>query len=108
MNTKRPLAAIPPGTMVVTMPGEMTYDNAADVHAQLIAAMAPRITTVIADLSCTTFCDTAGLREMITAHRLADVNGIDLRLVVPGPLRRIFTVTGWIVCRRSTRPSAPR
>jgi anti-sigma B factor antagonist len=93
MNAKRRLAAVP-GATVVTMPGEVTYDNAADVHEQLTTAMVPRIATVIVDFTATTFCDTAAIREVVVSHRLADTNGIELRLVVPSSLRRIFTLTG--------------
>jgi anti-anti-sigma regulatory factor len=61
MNANRRLAAAPPGATVVTMPGEITYDNAADVHEQLATAMVPRIATVIVDFTATTFFDTAGI-----------------------------------------------
>ena len=58
------------------------------------AALVAGTTTVIVDFSATTFCDTAGLREMVLAKRLALATRIDLRLVVPGSLTRIFKLTG--------------
>ena len=46
------------------------------------------------DLQATTFCDTAGVQEMLLAHKAAVAEGIDLRIVVPARLMRQFTWTG--------------
>ena len=85
----------PAGTAVVTLPAEIDITNAHQVRDQLAAAITPGITTVIADLTPTTFCDTAGLQAMILAHRHATAAGAALRLAIPGPhLARLFTMTG--------------
>jgi hypothetical protein len=40
-------------------------------------------TTVIADMTATTFCDSSGVRLLVMAHEEAAATGVDLRLVVP-------------------------
>ena len=48
-------------------------------------AGAPGITTVIADLTGTTFCDSAGFRVLTRAHLDATARGVQLRFAVtPG------------------------
>jgi anti-sigma B factor antagonist len=80
---------------VVTLSAEIDITNAEDVRDQLTAAITPGTTTIIADLTPTTFCDTAGLQAMILAHRHATAAGAALRLAIPGPhLARLFTITG--------------
>jgi anti-sigma B factor antagonist len=76
------------------MPDEVDYNNAIDVHAEMIAALVTGTAVVVADFTHTTFCDTSGIGEIVTARRLATATQIELRLVVPGRLRRIFTLTG--------------
>jgi anti-anti-sigma regulatory factor len=46
------------------------------------------------DLQATTFCDTAGVQEMLLAQKAAVAEGIDLRVVVPARLMLQFTWTG--------------
>jgi len=46
------------------------------------------------DLQATTFCATAGVQEMLLAHKAAVAEGIDLRVVVPARLMLQFTWTG--------------
>lgn len=70
-------------TTVVSLPGEVCYCNAIQVHDELMAALEPRVTTVILDLTPTTFVGSAGLCEIADARRLASAYRIDLRLVVP-------------------------
>jgi anti-sigma B factor antagonist len=91
-----------PGTAptVITLPSEIDYANAADIARQLAAALTHGTTTVIADLTDTTFCDTAGLGALIDAHRLA----ITLTMVIPPALTRIFALTGLHHTSPSTSP----
>jgi anti-anti-sigma regulatory factor len=78
------------------MPAEVTYENAQDVNAALISALASGIGTLVVDFTHATFCDSAGIREMMIAHRLAKANGISLQLVVPPVPSRtgIWILTG--------------
>jgi anti-sigma B factor antagonist len=79
---------------VVRLPAEADYASAGRIKQDLAAAFADGATTVIADFADCTFCDTAGIREMIVAYKLATARNIAFRLVVPSRLVRIFAVTG--------------
>jgi hypothetical protein len=50
---------------VVPLPAEINVDNAREVGRDLLAAVVPGVTAVVADLTATTFCDLPG------AHMLA-------------------------------------
>ncbi len=88
--------APPASSAVVRLPGEIDVTNASDVLAQVTAALAPGVTVLIADLTGTRFCDSAGLRHLLLAHRQAARAGVQLRLVIPpdGPVGRITDLTG--------------
>ena len=88
--------APPASSVVVRLPGEIDVTNASDVLAQVTAALAPGVSVVIADLTGTRFCDSAGLRHLLLAHRQAARAGAQLRLVIPpdGPVGRITELTG--------------
>jgi anti-anti-sigma factor len=70
------------GAAVVVLPDEIDLSNAGPVGEQLVAAIVPGVTVAIADLSMTTFCDCAGVRSLLLAHREATVRDAELRLVV--------------------------
>jgi anti-anti-sigma factor len=94
MDERRRRAA-PAGTIVVTFPDEITYDNAAEVSALLSSAFTPAATIVIADLSGTTFCDSSALRELVVAYRQAAAASTEFRLVIPpGWVARLLHRTG--------------
>ena len=82
---------------MVSLPGEVSYDNSAQVHEELMAALEPGVTTVILDLTLTTFLDSAGLGKLALARRLARAYHIDLRVVVPtlSPLAGFFASSGY-------------
>lgn len=80
---------------VVTLPDEIDATNSRDVGASLQAAVQPRLSLLIADLSATTFVDSTGVRAVVQAYRKARQAGTDLRLVVPGgQVRRILAISG--------------
>jgi anti-sigma B factor antagonist len=94
MPDVQPSPPAPASTTVVALPAEIDVANAVEVGEQLTAALAAG-GTVIADLTSTTFCDSACLREMILVHKRAAESGADLRLVVTSAhLLRVFSVTG--------------
>ena len=70
-------------TTVVSLPGEISYYTAPQVHDELLAALEPGVSTVILDLTLTTFFDSAGLAEITVGRQLATAYHIDLRVVVP-------------------------
>jgi anti-anti-sigma factor len=84
-------------TTVVSLPGEVSYYTATQVHEELMAALEPGVTTVILDLTLTTFFDSAGLSKIAVARRLASAYRIDLRVVVPqsSPLAGFFASSGF-------------
>ena len=45
--------------------------------------MASGVTTVIADMTATTFCDSSGARILVAACEQAAADNIEMRLVVP-------------------------
>ncbi len=82
---------------MVSLPGEVSYVNATQVHQELMAALEPGVTTVILDLTLTTFFDSTGLGKIAIARRLADAYHIDLRVVVApsSPLAGFFASSGY-------------
>ena len=84
-----------PGTVVVTLPDEMDYGNSQGVSDQLIGALRPGITTVIADMTHTAFCDSAGLASIAMARRISADRGISLLIAASaGIIKKLFEVTG--------------
>jgi stage II sporulation protein AA (anti-sigma F factor antagonist) len=69
------------GSAVVVLPDEIDIVNAGSVREQLAAAIVPGVAVVVADLSMTTFCDCAGVRSLLLAHREASASNAELRLV---------------------------
>jgi anti-anti-sigma factor len=83
-------------TTVVSLPGEISYYTAPQVHDELLAAFEPGVSTVVLDLTLTTFFDSAGLAKITVARQLAAAYHIDLRVVVPpsSPLAGFFGSSG--------------
>ena len=79
---------------VIKLPAVVEYANAGQVRQELALALAAGAATVIVDLTSTTFCDTAGVREMVLVRKVALAEGIGLRVVVPARLRPQFAWTG--------------
>jgi anti-sigma B factor antagonist len=80
---------------VVTLPAEIDMTNADRVGADLRAALATGVTTVVADMTATTFCDSAAIRALVLAHKHAEASGAELRLVVPSAcVLRVMSVLG--------------
>lgn len=79
----------------VRLPGEVDVTNADAVLTGLTAALDDGAKVVIADMSGTTFCDSAGLASLARAHRHATAHQARLRLVTTAPaVRRILILTG--------------
>jgi len=86
----------PATSAVVSMPGEIDATNASEILTLITAACGPGITVVIADLTATRFCDSAGLQQLLQAHRQAAAAGTQLRLAIlpGGPVSRVIELTG--------------
>jgi anti-sigma B factor antagonist len=54
---------------VVTFPAEIDMATAGAIGEQVAAALAPGVHAVIADMTATTFCDSAGINMLIRAKK---------------------------------------
>ena len=82
--------------VVIALPAEIDVTNAAGILDLITAACAPGVPVVIADLTGTSFCDSAGLNHLIQASHKAAANGTELRLAIcpDGAVSRIIELTG--------------
>jgi anti-sigma B factor antagonist len=88
-------ANVPARTAVLTLPAEIDITNARSLCGEVGSALVSGATVVVADLTSTTFCDSAGARILVLAWEQAAVNGIELRIVVPSAtVRRGFALMG--------------
>jgi len=79
---------------VLTLPAEIDTCDARQLGQELGTALASA-TTVIADMTATTFCDCSGVRVLLLAQEQAAADGIELRLVVPSAsVLRILALIG--------------
>lgn len=80
---------------VVTAPEEIDITNAPMLRGALLEAAAYGHGTLVADLSRTLFCDSAGLHTLLAAHKRAQAEGGKLLLVLRGAaVLRVFVLTG--------------
>ena len=81
-----------PKSVVVLLPEEIDLTNAEHVAADLRDAFAPGVKLVVADLTKTSFCDSAGIRGLTLVHQRAAASGGRLNLAVglDGPVRRVL------------------
>jgi anti-sigma B factor antagonist len=81
---------------VVTTPAEIDSTTAGELRAVLLERQSRGHTTVVVDMTGTQFCDSAGLRELVRAHKRGQADGGGLRLVTPadGAVPRVFALTG--------------
>lgn len=85
----------PAGPVVVGLPAESDITNAGDYAGQFREAIAPGVAAVVADLTTTAFCDSAGLRIIVLAHDWAKADHVELRLAVPpGPALVVMKLIG--------------
>jgi anti-sigma B factor antagonist len=83
------------GVPVVTAPEEIDTTNADGLRESLLEAAAHGHATLVADLTRTLFCDSAGLNVLVRQHKHALAEGGELRLVIPSvPVLRAFAVAG--------------
>jgi anti-sigma B factor antagonist len=82
--------------VVVVLPTEIDVTNADTVYQQLVAVLAPGVSTVIADLTSTSFCDSSGVRAIMRTHERARTRDVVLRLAVSpeGSVRRVLELIG--------------
>jgi anti-sigma B factor antagonist len=82
-------------TAVVQMPAEIDVTNADNVRGDLLSVLDQGAVLVIADLSTTTFCDSAGVSALVLTYRRATAGQSRMRLAVGVPaVRRVLAVFG--------------
>ena len=87
---------------VVALPEDIALVNATPIAEQLTLAVSHGSTAII-DMTATTFCDCAGARAIVPAHKRATGSGAELRLVIAAePVRAYRACSGSIVCLTPT------
>jgi anti-sigma B factor antagonist len=80
---------------VVTLPAEVDVTNADSVREELLSVVNEGAVTLIADMSTTTFCDSAGVSALVRTFRRATASGGTMKLVVDTPaVHRVLAITG--------------
>jgi anti-sigma B factor antagonist len=80
---------------VVTLPEEIDVTIADSVRDELLAVLDKGATLLIADLSKTEFCDSAGVSALVRTYRQGSTTGNPMRLVVGTPsVQRVLAITG--------------
>ena len=80
---------------VVTLPVEIDVTNADAIREDLLAVLDHGAVLLVADLSTTTFCDSAGVSALVRTFRQAAASGSGMRLVVSTPaVQRVLGITG--------------
>jgi anti-sigma B factor antagonist len=83
------------GVPVVTAPEEIDIINAPGLRSALLQAAADGSGALVADLTRTRFCDSAGLHALVAAHNRARAADGELLLVVCGAaVLRVLAITG--------------
>ena len=80
---------------IVVFPVEADITNSGTLGQDLLSALRPGVSLVIADLSATEFCDTSAIRDLLFASNHATCTGAELRVVVCSPaVRRAMEILG--------------
>jgi anti-sigma B factor antagonist len=80
---------------VAALAAEIDATNADEVRELLLTAVNQGATVLIADMSRTTFCDSAGMTSVVRAYRRANESGTKFRLVADSPsVLRVLEITG--------------
>jgi anti-sigma B factor antagonist len=82
-------------TAVVTLPAEIDITNADRVREDLLSVLNQGAALLIADLSKTTFCDSAGVGALARTLRRARASQSEMRLAVSTrAVQRVLALTG--------------
>jgi anti-sigma B factor antagonist len=81
---------------VVVAPAEIDASNGDWLRAVLLEAAARGNATFVVDMTGTQFCASAGIGVLVRAHKRAQADGGELRLVIPASAAvvRVFALTG--------------
>jgi anti-sigma B factor antagonist len=82
-------------TAVVTAAGEVDLTNAESLRDALLSALNAGALGLVADLTVTTFIDSAGVAALVRASRRADATKATVRLAVTAPaVLRVLNLVG--------------
>jgi anti-sigma B factor antagonist len=108
------------GLPVVSAPAEIDLTNAGDLREAMQSCLDADHATLVVDMSETTFCDSAGVEQLVRASRQAVAAGGEVRLAVGAVsvmrllaivgvdrMLPIFTSLDEAVTETSTETSAP-
>ena len=77
--------------VVVTMPAEIDAANSAAVAGQLSTVLTEHPDLITADLTSTTFCDSAGVQAIARAAEHSAASRADMRIALgDSPVGRVF------------------
>jgi anti-sigma B factor antagonist len=80
---------------VVTLPEEIDVTNADAVRDNLQSVVNQGAALLIADMSTTNFCDSAGVSALVRTFRQVSTGTSSMRLVVSTPaVQRVLSITG--------------
>jgi anti-sigma B factor antagonist len=80
---------------VVALPVEIDVANADAIGEDLLSVLNQGAVLLVADMSKTTFCDSAGVSTLVRTFRRAVASSSGLRLVVCTPaVQRVLALTG--------------
>jgi anti-anti-sigma factor len=105
------ISAQPDGGDVLrlVLAGEMDLASAGQLTDATDKAVATeRPTEILVDLAAVTFIDSTGIRALLTAQRIADEQGVGLRVVhAHGVVARVLTMTGLLDILEGNDPATP-
>jgi anti-sigma B factor antagonist len=82
-------------TAVVSLPAEIDLTIADALREALLSVLNQGTVALIADMTATTFCDSAGITALMRAAKRAAATGAEMRLAVTAPqVLRVFTIVG--------------
>ena len=84
------------GVPVVSAPEEIDITNAEALRAAVLKAAASGSGMLAVDMTRTRFCDSSGLHALLAAHKRAQAEHRELRLVIPSTataVLRVFALT---------------
>ena len=82
-------------TAVVRLPAEIDLTIADALREALLAVLNQGALGLIADMTATTFCDSAGISALVRAARRAAAGSATMRIAVTAPpVLRVFNIVG--------------
>lgn len=82
-------------TAVIRLCAEIDLTVADELREALLSVLNQGVLALIADMTATTFCDSAGITALIRAARRAAANGAVMRVAGVAPsVLRVFTLVG--------------